>query len=93
MKKFLAVLFVVFLLTGCASSGDLAQLKSSLNQTNTVLAGNIKRIDQNFVVVKGALDAQAKAITELQPKKEVVDNPNAPVQVEEEPVVNPVSEA
>ena len=91
MKKLLAVLFVVFLLTGCASSGDLAQIKSSLNQTNTVLAGNIKRIDQNFVVVKGALDAQAKAITELQPKTEV--DLEATAGPFEEPVVNPVSEA
>lgn len=40
-------------------------------QAVTVLKmnSNLKRIDKNFAIIKQVLDAQAKAITDLQPKK------------------------
>jgi hypothetical protein len=73
MKKLFALLCIVCLLTGCASTG-------ALNQTNAKLDENITRIDKNFVIIKNAIDAQAKAIAGIQPKKEPVsEKQEAPV--------------
>ena len=71
MKKLLSVLFVMCLLTGCASTGAVDSLAKRFDENN-------KRIDKNFVIVKNVLDAQAKAITELQPKKETPVLPTTP---------------
>lgn len=53
MNKIILIV-AMCLLAGCAST-------SALNQTNARLEENIKRIDQNFMVVKKALDNQSAA--------------------------------